>query len=60
MGFLEERPGAFRKIPRKGSNVEGDFSSMKERFGGVARAARAKTRAAELSSTRACHNMAFA
>ena len=60
LGFPGERPGAFRKLLRKRNNVGGVFSSVKERFGGVARAAGAKTRAAGLPSVRAYHNVTFA
>ena len=60
LGFFEERSGAFRKSLRKRNNVESVFSPVKERFGGVARAVKAKTQTAELPSVRACHNMTFA
>ena len=58
--FLEEHPGTFRKILRKRNNVESVFSSMKERFGGVVRAVKAKTQTVELPSMCTYHNMTFA
>ena len=60
MRFLEERPGTFRKLLRKRNNVESVSSSMKKRFGGVARAAKTNARAVELPSARTCRNMTFA
>ena len=58
--FLEEHPGTFRKLLRKRNNVESVFSSMKERFGGVVRAVKAKTQTVELLSMCVCYNMTFA
>ncbi len=55
--FLEEHPGTFRKLLRKRNNVESVFSPVKERFGGVARAVKAKTRTVELLSMCTYHNM---
>ena len=58
--FLEEHPGTFRKLLRKRNNAESIFSSMKERFGGVVRAVKAKTQTVELLSMCVYHNMTFA
>ena len=58
--FLEEHPGAFRKLLRKRNSVESVFSSMKERFGGVVRAVKSKTQTVELLSMCIYHNMTFA
>ena len=46
MGFLEERPGAFRKMLRKSNNAKSVFLSVRERFGGVVRAVKANARTA--------------
>ena len=58
--FLEEHPGTFRKSLQKRNNVESVFSPVKARFGGAARAVKAKTQTVELPSTCAYHNMTFA
>ncbi len=58
--FLKEHPGTFRKLLRKRNNVESVFSSMRERFGGVVRAVKAKTQTVELLSMCVCYNMTFA
>ena len=60
LGFLKERPGAFRKLSRKRNDAGGVSPSMKERFGGVARAAKAKTQTVELPSACTCRNATFA
>ncbi len=49
--FLEEYPGAFRKLLRKRNNVESVFSSMKEQFGAWCGPSRRKPRP---SSCRPC------
>ena len=56
-GFGGERPRTFCSMLRAGNNVESAFYTMKERFGGVARALKPHTRAVELPSMSICYNM---
>ena len=52
-----EHPGTFYKMVRLRNNIESVFSSLKERFGGMVRAAGARTRAVELLSKVIAYNM---
>ena len=58
--FFEKHPGTFHKLLRKRNNVESVSPSVKERFGGVARAAKANTQTVGLLSMRTCHIMTLA
>ena len=44
LGFFEKHPGTFHRLSRKRNNAESVFPSMRERFGGVARAIKANAR----------------
>ena len=52
-----EHPGTFYKMVRLRNNVESVFSSLKEKFGGMVRAVRERTRAVELLSKVIAYNM---
>ena len=57
--FRDEHPRTFYNILRIRNNVDGIFSSMKDRFGGIVRALNLYTQSIELLSMCICYNMTF-
>lgn len=58
--FHDKHSGTFYGILRTRNNVESIFSSVKERFGGAARALKTYAQSIGLLSTCICYNMTFA